>query len=831
MKHNYLSIYVIAAGILMPCGCAVESPEAPRGGRVDVTASIGNDTRVVLSADDETLNLISRWEYDDEYVVPFLNNGRYTKVRRTKVTDLSEDCKTASFYYELDDDFFIPDNGYQFLCFTENCNAMIIDDEIYYDASLQREILSRYHAPMFAEKHNVDSRSNIGVNFGHYMTYEILHLKNTSREQITFSLNGFQSPDGIWYKTRGAICHRTGEFKTRSEASEEPVIKSPTYYFPAGYDDAFVSAYIPIEGQKISNATLVAEIDGNVVTSSNTKSSKVELKTGHAYHMYVVWNGRELKFVDGFDEPEPEPVPEYVDLGLPSGNLWATCNLGASRPEEYGLYYQWGDTQGYGSDTSDGKYFLWSDKAGNVSYLWCNGDVDNLTKYNTDPAFGIVDNKTVLEMEDDAARAALGGKWRMPTDEDWRELRQYCSCDGTSDYNGTGVAGMIFRSNRAGYKDKSIFLPSAGMRWYDYSHNVGAGGWYWSSSLGSDGPRYATYTYVGNGSYDMLRSFGLTVRPVYSETDLTSVSVTPDNLDFGDVKIGTNASASFTITNTGTAAANVSVSRPDDPVKSSFNGIVALAAGESKTITITCSPTETGAFEGAIGVTAGCRHQITYKGNAIDDKEEESDEYVDLGLSVKWATCNLGASKPEEYGLYYQWGDIQGHTASDGKYFGWQDDYGRVAYKWCRGFQETLTKYNNNSSYGTVDNKTVLEMEDDPARKALGGTWRTPTYDEWMELRRNCTFSTTNDYNGTGVAGRILTSKVPGYTGKSIFLPMAGMRGFNNIFEVGKSCYYWTASVDKDYPYGAWVYTYGYDGGGMLSYQRCAGMSIRPVLE
>ncbi|MDY4512770.1 MAG: hypothetical protein SPE10_04900, partial [Paludibacteraceae bacterium] len=105
-------------------------------------------------------------------------------------------------------------------------------------------------------------------------------------------------------------------------------------------------------------------------------------------------------------------------------------------------------------------------------------------------------------------------------------------------------------------------------------------------------------------------------------------------------------------------------------------------------------------------------------------------EYVDLGLSVKWATCNVGASKPEEYGNYYAWGETTTKST-----------YNWSTYKWCNGSKTTLTKYNTSSSYGTVDNKTVLELADDAARANWGGAWRMPTDAEWTELRENCTWT------------------------------------------------------------------------------------------
>ncbi len=105
---------------------------------------------------------------------------------------------------------------------------------------------------------------------------------------------------------------------------------------------------------------------------------------------------------------------DYVDLGLPSGLIWATCNVGAAKPEDYGDYFAWGETE----PKDD---YWWS------TYKWCNGDWDKLTKYCTDSYYwdssssSSMDNKTVLDPEDDAAHVNWGGSWRMPTDEEWTE--------------------------------------------------------------------------------------------------------------------------------------------------------------------------------------------------------------------------------------------------------------------------------------------------------------------------------------------------------------------------------------------------------------------------
>ena len=226
-----------------------------------------------------------------------------------------------------------------------------------------------------------------------------------------------------------------------------------------------------------------------------------------AFYVYKT-DGSRVKYdiadVDSISFTAPKVTTEngreYVDLGLPSGTKWATCNVGATAPEEYGDYFAWGEI------TTKSSY-NWS------TYKWCNGDYNNLTKYNTDSGYGTVDNKTTLTLADDAAAANWGGRWRMPTDDEWTELRENCTWTWTADHQGTGIAGRVV----TGPNGNSIFLPSAGYRRNDYLNGAGNFGYYWSSSLDTGSPLNAWNVYFNSGNVDRssyLRYYGLSVRPV-----------------------------------------------------------------------------------------------------------------------------------------------------------------------------------------------------------------------------------------------------------------------------------------------------------------------------
>lgn len=220
-------------------------------------------------------------------------------------------------------------------------------------------------------------------------------------------------------------------------------------------------------------------------------------------------------------------------------------------------------------------------------------------------------------------------------------------------------------------------------------------------------------------------------------------------------------------------------------------------------------------------------------------------KYVDLGLSVNWATCNIGADAPYEYGDYFAWGETQP-----------KNDYSYSTYKWCNGSQTTLTKYNIDSSYGTVDNKTTLEPADDAATVNWGGAWRMPTHDEQLALIDSCYWEWTTNYDEKGITGYIVykakseddmgvkrTLSYPTTTSNSyslsdthIFLPAAGRRFETDLNLAGQIGNYWSTtyySTLSTSTTGACAYFLNlHPRYTRLRYEgRCCGFSVRPVLQ
>lgn len=415
---------------------------------------------------------------------------------------------------------------------------------------------------------------------------------------------------------------------------------------------------------------------------------------------------------------------EAIDLGL--SVKWASCNLGANSPEEYGDYYAWGETQ----TKSD---YSWE------TYKWCNGDEYSMTKYCTESDYGKVDNRTTLTKSDDVASVILGNGWRIPTADEFYELFTECSWKLTMH---KGVKGVRF----TGSNGKSIFLPAAGYQYDSETYKRGLFGRYWSASLSDYSGGCDAWYFAFDESkildYQFIyRYCGHTIRPVNPTL------------------------------NNNEAEKEQEEEKNDDEEENNDS-------------------------DDENNQTTG-----TVQGHA----------YVDLGLSVKWATCNVGASKPEDYGDYYAWGETT--TKSD---YSWE------TYKWCNGDEYSLTKYCDNSRYGLVDNCTKLTSWDDVATVKWGSEWRMPTKEELMELKEKCLWTWITQGDNAGY-------KITGLNGCSIFLPAAGRRDGQASFYSGINGEYWGATQTIiDYS-AFYLYLKFYID--QTHYLRYYGRSVRPVTE
>ena len=528
--------------------------------------------------------------------------------------------------------------------------------------------------------------------------------------------------------------------------------------------------------------------DGYVFTGWNTKAdgsgtfytNKQIITLTQEMTLYAQWEQEQM--VSGTENGH-----DYVDLGLPSGLKWATCNIGATTPEGYGNYYAWGET-------APKSNYTWE------TYKYCNGSYDTMTKYCTESGYGyngFTDGKTTLELSDDAARANWGGKWRMPTEAEQNELRNNCTWTWTTQ---NGVMGYKVTSKTNG---NSIFLPAAGYRDGTSVSSVGSYANYWSSSLDESSPGNAYNFYFNSGNVDWgssLRNYGLTVRAVISDdTPQTTIYTLTFNANGGS---GTMSAQTFEEGVSQAITANTFTRSGYN-----FTGWNTNADGSGTIYT----------DKQSITLTQDMTLYAQWEQEQVVSGTENGYAYVDLGLpsGAKWATCNVGATTPEGYGDYFAWGETGPKT-----------NYDFSTYKYCNGSFYTMTKYCTESGYGYngfTDGKTTLELSDDAARANWGGNWRMPTRAEQDELRNNCTWTWTTE---NGVNGYKVTSKT---NGNSIFLPAAGDRDGTSVGSVGSYGRYWSSSLYESNPYSA--YSLYFDSGDVRwnGNDRYGGHTVRAV--
>lgn len=185
---------------------------------------------------------------------------------------------------------------------------------------------------------------------------------------------------------------------------------------------------------------------------------------------------------------------EFVDLGLPSGTLWATQNMGASAPEQPGDYYAWGELEPKDE-------YTWG------TYALCEGTNSTLLRYNGNASYGKVDNLTELALEDDAAHVNWGGLWRLPSKAQVQELRSSCTWTLDSARGGYVVKGP---------NGNTIFLPMSGYIRGTGTLLKGTSGYYWTSALGTSTPTnsYCMVVEQGFGQQNCIRYYGRSIRPV-----------------------------------------------------------------------------------------------------------------------------------------------------------------------------------------------------------------------------------------------------------------------------------------------------------------------------
>ena len=610
----------------------------------------------------------------------------------------------------------------------------------------------------------------------------------TSSGSYSVTISGLKAKTTYYYRAYAIV---DGEYKygeVRSFTTDLAITTGEAT--DVTYSAATLGGTVNSGGQSVTcgiiygTSSKLSSTSGTLMSTTSSSEFSVRVmglssNTIYYYCAYVVVDG-EYKYgeVHSFTT-ETITIGDAIDLGL--SVKWASWNVGADSPEGYGDYFAWGETSNYHNS---------------------NGITDDLSPSELEYR-GIIDADGNLTAAYDAATVNWGDEWRIPTLDEIQELIDRCSWSWTTQ-NG------IYGRKIIGPNGNSIFLPAAGYHIGSSTASVGSYGGYWSATPNND-PVNAYYLNLKSGKSLVGRSIGgLTVRPVNAASKLNVSVTTGDATDISAVgaTLGGIVSNSY---------------------KSLTCGII---YGTSSTLSSTSGTmlSTTSSSEFSVSVT-GLSASTTYYYCGyvvVGDKYKYGDvrsftteaisitagDAIDLGLSVKWASCNVGADSPEEYGDYYAWGETEE-----------KDNYDWSTYKWSsRDNFYDMTKYYFDEFI--ADNKTLLEPEDDVAHVKRGNGWRMPTARESIELAEKCVWSWISV---NGVNGYLVT----GPNGNSIFLPAAGYRYGTELNRDGKEGFYWTSSLYDIAPGYAW-YHYGadypeYHFDHYIS--RVHGLTVRPVTD
>lgn len=485
----------------------------------------------------------------------------------------------------------------------------------------------------------------------------------------------------------------------------------------------------------------------------------------------IVWDVESISF----EEISPRtlegiPAPTAIDLGLPNGLKWADMNLGAKSPADVGWLVGWGDVTGM-NESKNLKYFPAPD-------------------YTND----------IYETAYDIVHAKLEGEWRLPVASEIQQLIDNCTWESSFE---DAVPGFRVTADNG----NSIFLPFTGYRNGRDTLDVDSKGLYWTGTIAEDNPK-ATALLLNGGVYktvDSLRYLGFAIRPVYGKFvhDLTIVASPAENITYlsatipvevlGDMsqvdKLGICFNKQSETVNPMAADAPNNRLIDIEEGASKFNIEIENLEGKTSYKAIAYLKLEDGSyiFSDTVRFATLAKYPVA--------------EEVDLGLSVNWASFNMGETVEEGNTHLYGWGDETGDLRTT-----WANDYAK---------------------YLSYSSTTIAGNEDfDIAAHQWRDGWRLPTREEFQELYTNPNMEYTGEMKN-GIYGYRFTNKK---NGNSIFIPCCGARNGTDILSPG-SCWYWTAeatynNTDGWRAYYAYLFPSSVDIKQNVKY---LGMGIRPV--
>lgn len=471
-----------------------------------------------------------------------------------------------------------------------------------------------------------------------------------------------------------------------------------------------------------------------------------------------------------------------VDLGL-SVN-WANCNVGAAESHEYGDYFAWGEVESKDIFSPN-----------NYKY-YSNGKFTNI-------------GNNISGTQYDAATHVMGKDWRMPTKAEYEELINKCEWKF-----------ITYRKVRGwkvtGPSGNSIFLPATGYVLNDWNENISIDGFYWSSNI-TDNLREVYTLFTSMRDYKMYSNYmnrfeGRTIRAVTeskggnTQLQLSTTTLKLTKGSQGTVNV-TSGSGSYAAVSNATSVATVTVEGAKLIIKAVAKGTATITVKDNQT-------QERAKIE--VTVTAS---EVNIPGTAID---------LGLPSGTLWASYNLGATKPEDFGNYYAWGETE-----EKDYYYW-DNY-MCEDDECGTTKDPIYTWNGNKLYADIAGSKF-----DVATLKWGSSWHMPSSAQMDELLNECIWTWCDGdktkYNGTNVKGYIISSKV---NNNKIFLPAAGNYHKGELLYKNESCLYWSSSQFAGSPFEGEAYYTNSNSAIGMDYKnketyvdlRYYGQTVRPVMN
>lgn len=534
--------------------------------------------------------------------------------------------------------------------------------------------------------------------------------------------------------------------------------------------DAYIY-YYDSDNQLVPMDFMVYDADGTLVTLSNRPIAPMQ-------GFFVKVTEPTTVYIKNYQAVSSH---EYVDLGLPSGTLWATCNIGSDAPENYGDYFAWGETQ-----TKD--IYNWS------TYQYCNGSENTLTKYCSLDEYGyngFTDSLSILQQGDDAAKVNWGENWRMPVEEEWVELIENTTSEWTSQ---NGIYGMLFTAENG----NTLFLPGAGCRYESNLNGAGESCNYWSSLLSIYNPLRASAAGFGNmysEVFDARRCIGYSVRPVRSSTQSNfptgaingkfTISEDGGQIYFSQGNLQYQAS-----TNTWKFAESQYdyIGDANSNISSSYDGWIDLFGW------------------GTSGYhDANDPYNVNYQPWSSSDSELNNDyNTYGYGPSTNMPDMNLTGTSAN-----YDWG--VNNPISNG---------GNTANQW-----RTLTQPEWSYVLNTRNTTSGIRFAKAQVNEVNGvillpDDWTTDTYN----LNNTNNIGASYNSNVINASQWAMIENAGG-----VFLPAAGGRFGTTVADVGSTGFYWLSSSNSSCcAYYVYIYNFGIY---LVDYRRYLGRSVRLVCD